>query len=803
MQPHQHSQCCSSNHSHSDLPQIDLRPHSDAAKRVAYRIDNMDCPTEEALIRKKLASLDGIVALDFNLMQRVLNVSHTLPDTLAIEHALAQIDMQAVKQTAALTTSRIAIQEMDCPTEEGLIRKKLAGMDGVDDLQFNLMARVLTVSHVPAALPNIVAALQSLTFNPQVLDSVTAATASDTPAPSPEKPYKKYLLAAALVAAIAAEAVNFAGGSTVLEMLLAAFAILASGLKTYQKGWVALKNFNLNINALMAIAVTGAVIIGHWPEAAMVMVLFTIAELIEAKSLDRARNAIRGLLDLSPEKATVLQADGTWQEVLASAVAVGSTVRVKPGERLALDGILSKGSSSINQAPITGESLPVEKAVGDAVFAGTINEAGSFEYQVSAAANHSTLARIIAAVESAQGSRAPTQRFVDQFSKWYTPIVFAIALLVAVLPPLFMGGAWLDWLYRALVMLVIACPCALVISTPVSIVSGLSAAARKGILIKGGVYLEQGKDLQWLALDKTGTITHGKPVLTDSLSLQADLSARNQQWAASLAARSDHPVSKAIANAAQAQNVALLAVDDFAALAGRGTQGRVAGTDLLLGNARLLEEQGLDTPELAAQINALETQGKTVVTLMTPTEALALFAVADTIKDSSTRAIQELHDLGIKTIMLTGDNPHTARAIAQQAGIDEAKGNMLPEHKQAEIERLAAHSKVGMVGDGINDTPALARADIGFAMGAAGADTAIETADVALMDDDLRKIPQFIRLSQATSRILKQNIALALGIKAVFLVLTFTGDATMWMAVFADMGASLLVVGNGLRLLKK
>ena len=803
MQPHQHSQCCSSNHSHSDLSPINLRPNIDAAKRVAYRIDNMDCPTEEALIRKKLTGLDGIVALDFNLMQRVLSVSHTLPDTLAIEQALAQIDMQVVKQTAAHTTSRIAIQEMDCPTEEGLIRKKLAGMDGVDDLQFNLMARVLTVSHAPAALPNIVAALQSLTFSPQVLDSDTAATTSDTPAPSPEKPYKKYLLAAALVAAIAAEAVNFAGGRTVLEMLLAVFAILASGLKTYQKGWVALKNFNLNINALMAIAVTGAVIIGHWPEAAMVMVLFTIAELIEAKSLDRARNAIRGLLDLSPEKATVLQADGTWQETLASDVTVGSTVRVKPGERLALDGVLSKGSSSINQAPITGESLPVEKAVGDAVFAGTINEAGSFEYQVNAAASHSTLARIIAAVESAQGSRAPTQRFVDQFSKWYTPIVFAIALLVAVLPPLFMGGAWLDWLYRALVMLVIACPCALVISTPVSIVSGLSAAARKGILIKGGVYLEQGKDLQWLALDKTGTITHGKPVLTDSLSLQVDLNARNQQWAASLAARSDHPVSKAIANAAQAQNVALLDVNDFAALAGRGTQGRVAGTDLLLGNARLLEEQGLYTPELAAQINALETQGKTVVTLMTPTEALALFAVADTIKDSSTRAIQELHDLGIKTIMLTGDNPHTARAIAEQAGIDEAKGNMLPEHKQAEIERLAAHSKVGMVGDGINDTPALARADIGFAMGAAGADTAIETADVALMDDDLRKIPQFIRLSQATSRILKQNIALALGIKAVFLVLTFTGDATMWMAVFADMGASLLVVGNGLRLLKK
>ncbi|UOO91277.1 heavy metal translocating P-type ATPase [Vitreoscilla massiliensis] len=764
----------------------------------------MDCPTEEALIRKKLGGMDGIVALDFNLMQRVLSVSHTLPDTRSIEQALQHIDMHAVKQTSTLNTSRIAIQEMDCPTEEALIRKKLGGMQAVDEMQFNLMARVLTVAHAPNALPDIVAALQSLSFNPQVLDSNTAVAATTEPAPATEsKPYKKYLLGAALVAAMAAEAINFAGGSTLIEMLLAAFAILASGLKTYQKGWIALKNLNLNINALMAIAVTGAVLIGHWPEAAMVMVLFTIAELIEAKSLDRARNAIRGLLDLSPEKATVLQADGSWQQVLASAVAIGDTVRVKPGERLAVDGVLTSGTSSINQAPITGESLPVEKNIGDTVFAGTINEAGSFEYRVSAAANHSTLARIIAAVESAQGSRAPTQRFVDQFSKWYTPIVFVIALLVAIVPPLLLGGAWSEWFYRALVMLVIACPCALVISTPVSIVSGLSAAAKKGILIKGGVYLEQGKDLQWLALDKTGTITHGKPVLTDMLSLQADLAAQNQQWAASLAARSDHPVSKAIAQAAQEQGVNVLSVDDFAALAGRGTQGQINGENLFLGNTRLLQEQGLLTPDLAAQIDALEQQGKTVVTLMNAQHALALFAVADTIKDSSTRAITELHELGIKTIMLTGDNQHTATAIAAQAGIDAAKGNMLPEHKLAEIAGLAAHSKVGMVGDGINDTPALARADIGFAMGAAGADTAIETADVALMDDDLRKIPQFIRLSQATSAILKQNIALALGIKAVFLVLTFTGDATMWMAVFADMGASLLVVGNGLRLLKK
>ncbi|HPL80217.1 MAG TPA: heavy metal translocating P-type ATPase, partial [Burkholderiaceae bacterium] len=462
-----------------------------------------------------------------------------------------------------------------------------------------------------------------------------------------------------------------------------------------------------------------------------------------------------------------------------------------------------EGRSAVNQAPITGESLPVEKSPGDPVFAGTINESGSFEYRVTAVASNSTLARIIHAVEAAQGSRAPTQRFVDQFARWYTPIVFGVAIAVALLPPLFMGAAWLDWIYRALVLLVVACPCALVISTPVSIVSGLAAAARHGILIKGGVYLEEGRKLRWLALDKTGTITHGKPAQTDFVTWGNALAANSRSIAASLAARSDHPVSKAVAQAAQTDGVALLDVAEFSALPGRGVQGQINGETYHLGNQRMLEALGQCTPELEQRIAALETAGKTVVMLVGAKAVHALFAVADTIKDSSRTAIAELHALGINTMMLTGDNPHTAQAIAAQAGIDRAQGNLLPDDKLREVEQLARSGKVGMVGDGINDAPALARADIGFAMGAAGTDTAIETADVALMDDNLRKIPTFVRLSRATAQVLMQNIVLALGIKAVFLVLTFTGQATMWMAVFADMGASLLVVGNGLRLLRK
>ncbi|HHZ8235851.1 TPA: heavy metal translocating P-type ATPase [Klebsiella pneumoniae] len=778
-------------------------PLATGSAQAVYRIENMDCPTEEALIRSKLAGLAGVAGLEFNLMQRTLAVRHELPSLSPVEQALKAIGMQAVRmdQASAEQTTKLSIAKMDCPTEETLIRNKLGTVAGVADLDFNLMQRTLSVRHANQVLPDVLVALQALGFEAQVVDTAEVASPSAAPVTTPTNWWP---LGISLVTASAAEAVYWLhNGNHWSVVVLALVAVFTGGLSTYKKGWIALKNRNLNMNALMSIAVTGAMLIGHWPEAAMVMVLFALAEVIEAKSLDRASNAIRGLLDLTPEQATVQQADGTWREVGAKQITIGARVRVKPGERIALDGEVLEGRSAVNQAPITGESLPVEKSPGDSVFAGTINESGSFEYRVTALANNSTLARIIHAVEAAQGSRAPTQRFVDQFARWYTPVVFGVAIAVALLPPLFMGAAWLDWIYRALVLLVVACPCALVISTPVSIVSGLAAAARHGILIKGGVYLEEGRKLRWLALDKTGTITHGKPAQTDFVTWGNALASDSRSIAASLAARSDHPVSKAVAQAAQTDGVALLDVAEFNALPGRGVQGQINGATYHLGNHRMLEELGQCTPELEQRIAALETAGKTVVMLVGAKGVHGLFAVADTIKDSSKRAIAELHALGINTVMLTGDNPHTAQAIAAQAGIDRAQGNQLPDDKLREVEQLSRNGKVGMVGDGINDAPALARADIGFAMGAAGTDTAIETADVALMDDDLRKIPTFVRLSRATAQVLMQNIVLALGIKAVFLVLTFTGHATMWMAVFADMGASLLVVGNGLRLLRR
>lgn len=695
------------------------------------------------------------------------------------------------------TRTAIRIMQMDCPTEEAMLRKKLGNMPVVKSLEFNLMQRVLTVVHEPEGLSAILAGIRALGFEPEV------ANAQNPAHPPITAQNSWWRLALGMLAASAAEIAHWLEAPTLLIAVLALGALLCCGLSTYKKGWLALRNGNLNINALMSIAVTGALALGQWPEAAMVMVLFALAEWLEAKSLDRARHAISGLLALTPAQATVQHPDGSWREVAASAVQRQQLVRIKPGERIPLDGILEQGYSSVNQAAITGESLPIDKAVGDPVFAGTLNGSGSFDYRVTADADHSTLARIIHAIEAAQAAKAPTQRFIDQFARLYTPIVFGLAVLIALLPPLFFAQSWQEWIYKALVLLVIACPCALVISTPITIVSGLAAAARHGILIKGGAYLEAGRQLAWLALDKTGTLTHGQPEQTAFETLGTLSASRCRQLAAALAQRSDHPVSQAISRAASHDGLVAAQVDGFAALPGRGVCGEIDGKRYWLGNQRLVQELEPSHAELELRLTQLEQQGQTLVCLLDEQQVLALFAVADTVKESSRAAIAELHQLGVNTVMLTGDNAHAAAAIAEAVGIQQVRSNQLPSDKLQAIEELAAQGVIGMVGDGINDAPALARANIGFAMGALGSDTAIETADVALMDDDLRKIPTFIRLSRATRQILIQNITLALGVKALFLIATLLGYGTLWMAVFADVGASLLVIGNGLRLLRQ
>lgn len=701
------------------------------------------------------------------------------------------------------------IATMDCSAEEADIRRALAAIAGVRSLGFQLGARTLRIDATPDAYPLALDAIRKAGFDPQPLPGDQAGADPEADAHHHAETGHGFSgglsrLVAALLLACGAEAISFFAppelGWKAAGMVVAALAIWLAGLDTYKKGMAALVRGKLNINALMAVAVTGAFVIGQWPEAAMVMALYAIAELIEAKAVDRARNAIKGLLNLAPEQALMRTPAGAWALTPVAAIPVGATVRIQPGERVPLDGTVTKGNGAINQAPITGESIPVDKAPGDPVFAATINETGELEFRVTAIAANTTLARIIHAVEQAQGTRAPTQRFVDRFAGIYTPAVFAIALAVAILAPFLMGLGWLEALYKALVLLVIACPCALVISTPVTVVSGLSAAARRGILIKGGTYLEEARLLKAVALDKTGTITAGKPKLVDWRVWGDADEASSRQLAAALASRSDHPVSKAIVSGLGATDAV---VQDFKALPGRGVEGSVNGQRLRLGNHRLMHESGLCGPALEAELARHEQQGRTVTLLADDSRILAFFAVADTIRATSRQAIADLRALGVTSVMLTGDNLATAQAIAAEAGIDEARGDMLPQDKLDAITDLQSrYGATGMIGDGINDAPALAQATIGFAMGAAGTDTAMEAADVVIMNDDLQRVAETISLSRRTHAVLWQNIILALGIKGVFLVMAVFGTATMWMAVFADMGASLLVVGNGLRLLR-
>ena len=710
--------------------------------------------------------------------------------------------------------TRYYISAMDCPTEEQIIRNGLKGHPGVEKLDFDLINRVLTVTGAEGAdTASVETALGKLGMAPQLAGSHESVQKAQEETSKGQKLKWVWLgLSGALAggAEMTAWLTSNEKSALVIGMVLVSLAL--GGRDTFRKAFTSLRTLTLNINFLMALAVVGAIVVGQWPEAAMVTFLFGVAELIESYSLEKARGAISALMQLAPETASVWdvhegETEGHWHELPVASVALGQRIRVKPGERIPLDGKVLEGASAVNQAPITGESMPIEKQGGDTVFAGTINGRGLLTIEVTAAKGNTTLDRIARAVQEAQSVKAPTQRFVDKFAQVYTPTVVVLAILVAVLPPLLAHGDWSAWLYKALVMLVIACPCALVISTPVTVVSGLAAAARQGILVKGGAYLEGGRLLKAIALDKTGTLTTGRPVVTDVIPLGDGSPEYLLHLAASLDAGSEHPVASAIvASCAKGHECKPLPVMEFEALVGRGVTGTLEGRRYYVGNHRLTEENKVCGPHVEEILARLESEGKTPVILTDENQALAVLGVADTLRETSVAAVKELHKLGVRTVMLTGDNQKTAEAIAKLAGVDDPKGDLLPEDKLTAIESLLKEfgaESIGMVGDGINDAPALARASIGFAMGAAGTDTAIETADVALMEDDLRKLPAFVRLSRKTGQILVQNISLALGIKAIFFALALTGRATLWMAVFADMGASLLVVGNGLRMLQK
>ena len=725
---------------------------------------------------------------------------------------------------------RFHVPKMDCATEKDVITRRLSKVKGIVRLDFDLIERIVIVEHganeqVPAAVE---AALDDLDMAPARLDGTRPAVASGVRAEDDHAGHDHApgahargksdglqlapsgrrreiaLLAVSGVCAGAAEAVAWTTGSeqTWAVIVLSVASLVTGGPKTLRKGIVAAKTLTLNINLLMLIAVTGALSIQQWPEAAMVTFLFAVAEVIEARSVDRARDAIRGLMVLAPDVTRLRSGDG-WVEVETATIGPGATIQVLPGERVPLDGKVTAGRTSIDQAPITGESVPVDKAAGDPVYAGSVNQQGMIEVEVTAGAGDTTLARIARAIRSAQSQPAPTQRFVDRFSRWYTPIVVVLAIVIAIVPPLVFGELFRPWLYKALVLLVIACPCALVISTPVTVVSGLAACARRGLLVKGGVHLEQAHKLRVLAVDKTGTLTEGRPKLTDVIPL-ADLS-RDEVLAraAGLESTSAHPLARAVVAGFTGQ---VPLSSDVIATEGKGIEGNVAGEAIGIGSHRFAEERRVCSPEVEEALAKLEREGKSVMVVWrasAPMHVIGVIGVADTIRSTSVEAVRSLHLRGVRLIMLTGDNKTTAAAVANQVGIDDVAADLLPEDKLVRIDALVSQGvAVGMVGDGVNDAPALARATIGFAMGAAGSDTALETADVALMSDDLRGVPAFIDLSRRTSNILRANIAFAIAVKVVFFGLGLFGIATLWMAVFADMGASLVVAANGLRLLQ-
>ena len=682
------------------------------------------------------------------------------------------------------------VEGLDCATEALLIEERLSGLDGVCSVRVAAATGTTTVVHT-LEVEAIVAAFAGAGF---------AAREARTSAGS--RPYDVGTLVAAAFA-VGGFVAGFHSKPAATGLFFS--AIVIGGIPIARKGLARARQGVLDMNALMTIAVSGAMAIGEWSEGAATVVLFSLAQLLESRSLARARRALTSLMTLAPETALVRR-DGREERLPAEDVRPGETVIVGPGERLPVDGLVAAGTSEVDQSPLTGESALVAKGPGAEVFAGSINGSGTLTVQVHRAATETTLARIIRRVEEAQSSRAPSQGFVDRFARVYTPLVAAMALVVAVVPPVLGQGPFAEWLYRALVLLVISCPCALVISTPVSIVSALTAASRRGVLIKGGAHLEAMAEVRGVIFDKTGTLTGGAPVVTDVVPVEGASVAETLRVAASVAARSDHPLGTAIVARARAEGVAIVPAEGTAAIAGRGMRGLVDERPVLVGSHRLFDEQGLCRHRVDGSLARLESQGKTAVLVGVDGSddgLIGALGVADAVRPGAAEAVRLLRSEGLFTMMLTGDNPRTAEAIASQVGIDEWRADLLPEDKAAYVRAVQERrGPAAMVGDGVNDAPALATAVVGIAMGGHGTDVALETAAIVLMSDDLRRIPDTIRLGRAARRVVGQNVAFALAVKAVVLGLAVAGHGSLWTAVAADMGASFLVIGNGLRLLK-
>ena len=690
------------------------------------------------------------------------------------------------------------IEGMDCHEEVAILERSLHRLAGVEDLDADVMGQRLRVKYDAAKLTTTgIAEAVART-------GMRAWLEHEEPQPTSSGTQRLRFVAGSGVLLAFGLGQQLFSSFIVPAWLPFAASVTLGAVPLARRAFTSIRSAALDIHVLMLVAVAGAIALGEWSEAASVVFLFALAQWLESRAMDRARGAIRALMELAPAEALVRR-DGTQVRVPVDDVVVGDVVLVRPGEKIPLDGRVRGGTSHVNQAPVTGESLPIEKEPGAEVFAGTINGRGALEIEVTRLRRDSTLARIIHLVERAQAQRAPSQTFVDRFARVYTPAVLAVAIMIALVPPIVFAAPWSDWVYRALVLLVISCPCALVISTPVSIVSALAAAARKGVLIKGGARLERLAAVRCIAFDKTGTLTKGQLRVENVVPLAGASSSEILRLAASLEAHSEHPIGRAILQSAEQAGVRVQPPERFEALPGRGAEGRVGTDSVVIGSHRLFEERGMCSSEVEQALDTFAADGVSTVIVGSNARTLGVIGVGDEPREAARAAIDMLRSQGIEHIAaLTGDHQKAADALARRLGLDSCRADLLPEDKVTAVRELQSRfGALAMVGDGVNDAPALASADVGIAMGAAGTDAALETADVALMSDELAKIPYAIRLSRATSRNIRMNIGFSLVLKSAFLAMAIAGAATLWMAVVADTGASLIVIANALRLLRE
>ena len=701
------------------------------------------------------------------------------------------------------------VQGFSCANCAGKFEGNVQKLPEVTDAKVNFGASKISV-YGTATLDELeqAGAFENLKVTPETKIGVTNQKTDDKKEEDPFHKKHSTLLYSILLIAFGFISMAVNGNDNILTPLLFIASMLIGGSNMLKTGLINLTKLEFDMRTLMTVAVIGGVLIGEWAEVAIVVVLFAISEALERFSMERARKSISSLMDIVPKEA-LIKRNGHEQLIHVDDIMVNDVMIVKPGQKISMDGIITSGHSSVNQAAITGESLPVEKSNNDEVFAGTLNEEGFLEVKITKLIEDTTISKIIHLVEEAQGERAPAQAFVDKFAKYYTPAIMVLALLVATVPPLFFNAEWSTWVYQGLAVLVVGCPCALVISTPISIVSAIGNAAKHGVLIKGGIHLEEMGSLKTIAFDKTGTLTKGVPALTDYKVLDSDTNGTElMSIVSALENRSQHPLASAIIKKADSMNADYnnIVINHFSSITGRGIQGDVNNETYYIGSPALFTE--LNTPnfnsELQQEVTALQEHGKTVMLAGTSDKVLALIAVADEVRETSKRVIQKLHEVGIdKTVMLTGDNQSTAKAIAEHVGVSDVQSELMPEDKLNAINKLKEKYKhVGMVGDGVNDAPALAASTVGIAMGGAGTDTALETADVALMGDDLQKLPFTVKLSRKTLNIIKANITFAIAIKVLALLLVIPGWLTLWIAILSDMGATILVALNSLRLIK-